>query len=161
MLAQRGGGADLSARSQVSHFSVDDLRDLQVWHKLAWLDPFYLERDERVLALVRKGHGFSEEDKRTLRGIELELLGKVIPDYREAADRGQVELSTSPFYHPILPLLCDTDVYLTSHPQSRMPRERFQRPDDAVEQLARAAIAPRAPVWPPAPGVVAVRRVRL
>ena len=139
LLAQRGGGAGLSARSQVSHFSVDDLRDLQVWHKLAWLDPFYLEGDERVLALVRKGHGFSEEDKRTLRGIELELLGKVIPEYREAAERGQVELSTSPFYHPILPLLCDTDVYLNSHPQSRMPRERFQRPDDAVEQLTRAA----------------------
>ena len=49
-----------------------------------------------------------------------------------------MELSTSPFYHPILPLLCDTDVYLRTHPQSRMPREPFRHPEDAAEQLARA-----------------------
>ena len=70
--------------------------------------------------------------------VELELLRNVIPEYQAAAARGQVELSTSPFYHPILPLLCDTDVYLRTHPHSRMPRERFRHPEDAAEQLARA-----------------------
>ena len=63
-----------------------------------------------------------------LRSVELEILRAVVPEYRDAARRGQVELSTSPFYHPILPLLCDTDVYLRTHPQSRMPRERFRTP---------------------------------
>ena len=62
----------------------------------------------------------------------------MIPEYREAAARGQIEIATSPFYHPILPLLCDTDVYLRTHPGSPMPRQRFQHPDDAEEQLARA-----------------------
>src|SRR5207302_1389141 len=94
--------------------------------------------DARARALIAKGRGFTEGDKTTLRAVELEILRKVIPEYREAAARGQVELSTSPFYHPILPLLCDTDVYLRTHPQSRMPRERFRRPEDAVEQLSRA-----------------------
>ena len=131
-------GRGLSARSQAAQFSVDDLRDLQVWHKLVWLDADYHERDERVRALVAKGRGFSEDDKATLRAIELELLRKVIPEYAAAAARGQVELSTSPFYHPILPLLCDTDVYLRTHPQSRMPREPFRHPEDAAEQLTRA-----------------------
>ena len=51
-------------------------------------------------------------------------FGRVIPEYREAAERGQVELSTSPFYHPILPLLCDTDIYLTTHPYVRPCRAR-------------------------------------
>jgi alpha-amylase/alpha-mannosidase (GH57 family) len=73
-----------------------------------------------------------------LRDIELEILRRVVPEYREAVLRDQVEVSTSPFYHPILPLLCDTDVYLRTHPQSRMPRERFQYPEDALEQLTRA-----------------------
>ena len=140
LLARRGtNGSGLSARAQAGQFSVDDLRDLQVWHKLVWIDAAYFATDPRIRGLVEKGRGFSEEDKLVLRSVELELLGKVIPDYREAAQRGQVELSTSPFYHPILPLLCDTDVYLRTHPHSRMPREPFRHPEDAFEQLTRAA----------------------
>jgi alpha-amylase/alpha-mannosidase (GH57 family) len=140
LLARRGGnGSGLSARAQAGQFSVDDLRDLQVWHKLVWIDAEYFANDSRIRGLVEKGRGFSEEDKLVLRRVELELLGKVISEYREAAHRGQVELSTSPFYHPILPLLCDSDVYLRTHPHSRMPREPFRHPEDALEQLTRAA----------------------
>jgi alpha-amylase/alpha-mannosidase (GH57 family) len=138
LLARRGTNGGLSGRSQVALFSTDDIRDLQVWHKLVWIDAFYFDHDERVRALVMKGRGFSEADKRTLREIELEILRRVIPEYRDAASRGQVELSTSPFYHPILPLLCDTNVYLRTHPDSRMPREPFRRPEDAAEQLRLA-----------------------
>ena len=65
-----------------------------------------------------KGRSFTEDDKALLRTVELELLNAVIPACREAAARGQVELSTSPFYHPILPLLCDTDIYKRTHPES-------------------------------------------
>src|SRR5207244_2306447 len=119
--------------------SRDDLRDLQVWHKLAWIDPIYLEDDGRVRGLVAKGRDFTEDDKQLLRAVELELLNKVIPEYRGAVERGQIEVSTSPFYHPILPLLCDSDIYLRTHPQARLPRHRFVRPEDAADQLARAS----------------------
>jgi alpha-amylase/alpha-mannosidase (GH57 family) len=127
----------LAKRSQ--QVSVDDLRDLQVWHKLAWIDPIYLEGDPRVRALIARGRGFSEDDKRTLRDVELEILNRIVPEYRAAADRGQIEVSASPFYHPILPLLCDTDVYLRTHPDARRPRHRFAHPEDAGEQLQRAS----------------------
>jgi alpha-amylase/alpha-mannosidase (GH57 family) len=143
------------AHEAARRFSSDDLRDLQVWQKLAWLDPFYLDKDPRVRTLVGKGELFSEEDKLLLRDIELELLNAVIPEYREAAARGQVELSTSPFYHPILPLLCDTDVYRRTHPDSPMPRRPFQHPEDAFDQLTRAVACherlfgrPPAGLWP-------------
>ena len=138
LAAMRDAAAQLSARGQSARFSVDDLRDLQVWHKLAWIDPFYTTDDSRVRALLAKDRGFSEEDKQTLRAVELEILRRVVPEYKAATERGQVELSTSPFYHPILPLLCDTDVYLRTHPESRMPREAFRHPEDAAEQLTRA-----------------------
>jgi alpha-amylase/alpha-mannosidase (GH57 family) len=140
LLARRGLSLVTPAerRAAAARFSVDDLRDLQVWHKLAWVDPLYLDADRRVRRLVVKGRQFSEDDKSVLREVELEILNAVIPEYRDAAARGQVELSTSPFYHPILPLLCDTDIYLRTHPQSRMPRHRFRRPEDAAEQLGRA-----------------------
>jgi alpha-amylase/alpha-mannosidase (GH57 family) len=139
LLALRGHSrspADL--RTAARRFSSDDLLDLQVWHKLAWIDPSYLASDPRVRRLIAKDHQFTEDDKAELRQIELELLNATIPAYRERAARGQIEISTSPFYHPILPLLCDTDVYKRTHPQSRMPRHRFLRPEDALEQLTRA-----------------------
>src|SRR5690348_9943059 len=58
--------AELLARRS-SPYTVDDLRDLQVWHKLTWVDPMYFDRDPRVRALVAKGRGFTEDDKLTLR----------------------------------------------------------------------------------------------
>src|SRR5687767_8153785 len=97
LLARRGGSVPTEAerRAAVRRFTVDDLRDLQVWHKLAWMDPFYLQGDARVRSLVQKGSRFTEDDKALLAGIELELLKRVVPEYREAAARGQIEISTS------------------------------------------------------------------
>ena len=119
-------------------FTVEDLRDLQVWHKLVWMDPDWLATDARLRALVGKSRQFSEADKQQLREVELELLAAVIPAYRQAAESTRVELTTSPFYHPILPLLCDTDTHLRAHPHSALPRRLFSSAADAREQLARA-----------------------
>ena len=127
-----------AARMAGRDFSAGDLRDLQVWHKLAWIDPDWLARDPRLQALLATDRGYTEADKSMLRGIELELLRLVVPAYRAAGDRGNVELSCSPFYHPILPLLYDTDTVLRSFPQSERPRTRFSRPGDAREQVSRA-----------------------
>ena len=88
--------------------------------------------------LIQKQRNFTEDDKLELREVEIEIVRRVIPEYREAAARGQVELSTSPFYHPILPLLCDTDVYRRTHPSAAVPRPAFRHPEDASEQLTRA-----------------------
>ncbi len=68
LLARRGAAAtpsDVEAAGR--RFTVDDLRDLQVWQKLAWMDPYYLDRDQRVRGLVARGQGFTEEDKGLLR----------------------------------------------------------------------------------------------
>ena len=141
LLARRGPlDRREEVRTALRRFSVDDLRDLQVWQKLAWIDPLYLEGDARIQGLLAKGGQFTEEDKQVLRTVELEILNAIVPAYREAMERGQIELSTSPFYHPILPLLCDSDVYKRTHPDSRLPRQRFVHPEDALEQLTRAAV---------------------
>ena len=57
--------------------------------------------------------------------------------YRQAALRGQIEISTSPFYHPILPLLCDTNIADISHPYAALP-EQFNYPEDAFSQMSSA-----------------------
>ena len=138
LIDKRDASAQAGARTQADQFTIDDLRDLQVWHKLAWIDAWYYDHDDRIQRLLGTGRNFTEDDKNVLRQVELELLRRVIPEYADASRRGQVELSTSPFYHPILPLLCDSDIYLRTHPHSRMPREAFRHPEDAAEQLERA-----------------------
>jgi alpha-amylase/alpha-mannosidase (GH57 family) len=139
LLALRAGTSPADIAAAARRFTPADLRDLQVWQKLAWMDPDVQLSDGRVHALVLKGEGFTEEDKQVLRAAELDLLRAVIPAYRDRAEAGQIEIATSPFYHPILPLLCDTDIYRRTHPHSEMPRHRFQHPEDAREQLDRAA----------------------
>jgi alpha-amylase/alpha-mannosidase (GH57 family) len=137
---ERSGPASTSVEWErlASDFSVQELRDLQVWQKLAWVDPYFQDEDIRVQRLFGKGALFSEDDKRVLAQVERELIGSVIPEYRAAGVRGNVELSTSPFYHPILPLLCNSDVHRESHPGCSLPPGLFRRPEDAAEQLARA-----------------------
>src|SRR5437763_1062045 len=74
LLRRRGASQPTldEARDAARRFSVDELRDLQVWHKLTWIDPDYLARDARVGALVAKGRDFTEDDKARLREVELE-----------------------------------------------------------------------------------------
>jgi alpha-amylase/alpha-mannosidase (GH57 family) len=127
-----------AARMERRPFTVDELRDLQVWHKLAWMDPDRLAADPRLLALVARDRDYTEDDKVLLRSIELELLSLVVPAYRAAGARGQIELATSPYYHPILPLLCDSDAHQHAHPGAARPRHRFTRPGDARLQIERA-----------------------
>ena len=131
--------AELHARRRTpASFTTGDVRDLQVLHKLVWIDPDWLATDVRLTGLIDKQEGYTESDKVLLRKVELELLNAVIPAYRDAAASGRVELSTSPFYHPILPLLCDSDAHFRAHSQSALPRELFRRPGDAREQLQKA-----------------------
>jgi alpha-amylase/alpha-mannosidase (GH57 family) len=118
-------------------FAERDYRDLQVLSQIAWFDEFYLN-DPAVRALVEKGQGYSEEDQRFVMSKQHEILRAVLPAYRDAAARGSVELSASPYYHPILPLLCDTDVARESVPGLPLPSERFRHPEDAEEQIRRA-----------------------
>jgi alpha-amylase/alpha-mannosidase (GH57 family) len=122
------------------YLGTQDYLDLQVLSQLAWFDEIYLENDYKIRGLVEKERGYTEEDKSLLRSKELELFNKVLEELRAASGRGQIEISTSPFYHPILPLLCDSNIALEAHPGITLPRRRFQRPEDARGQL-QAAVA--------------------
>jgi len=119
-------------------FTPRDWRDLQVLSQLAWMDEEWFTKDAEVSRLANRGKDFSEKDKATLKEKQLELLRMVLPAYREAAARGQIEISTTPFYHPILPLVCDSDIARVANPGTPLPRRAFRHPEDAREQLRRA-----------------------
>jgi alpha-amylase/alpha-mannosidase (GH57 family) len=118
------------------YFLSQDFTDLQVLSQIAWFDEFFLD-DPDIKSLVQKGHEFSLEDQNFVIRRERELIAKVLPAHAEAAVRGGIEISTSPFYHPILPLVCDTNMGAVSSPRLPLPQNRFRHPDDAREQLLR------------------------
>jgi alpha-amylase/alpha-mannosidase (GH57 family) len=108
------------AQAQVT-FTARDWRDLQVLSQLAWMDEIWLAKDEVVSRVASKGKDYTERDKSALKAKQLEFLGLVLPAYREAVQRGQIEISTTPFYHPILPLLCDSDIARVANPGTPLP----------------------------------------
>jgi alpha-amylase/alpha-mannosidase (GH57 family) len=116
---------------------LQSIRDLQVLSQLVWFDEDLLARDQELIDLVRKGRDYSREDQATMARKQRESLERVLPTYREFAARRQIEISTTPFYHPILPLICDSDIAAVSHPGVALPRT-FRYPEDAREQLLRA-----------------------
>ena len=130
----RSGGAEAC----VANFNERDWRDLQLLSQLVWMDEEHIAKDPVVNALAAKGKDFTERDKDMLKEKQLELLGAVLPEYRIAAESGQIEISTTPYYHPILPLLCDTGIARVSNPHTPVPQPPFRCPEDAREQLLRA-----------------------
>lgn len=127
-------GPDGLYRDALERFRPDDLRDLQVWFHLAWSGRTLAQRPE-VRDLIRKGEQFTEEEKLALLAAQQELLREIVPIHRRLRDAGVAELSTSPAYHPILPLLCDLESAREAIPHLPLPSTSFRHPEDASWQI--------------------------
>jgi len=135
-LRGRRPGAAQSPQN-MRRFKEADLRDLQVWFNLGWCGFAVRKKYPELEQLIRKGRDFTEEEKHRVLEIHREMLKGILGEYRALAESGQVELTTTPFYHPILPLLVDTDSAKRAMPWARLP-ERLQAPEDALAQLKKA-----------------------
>ena len=138
------------------YFSTAYYRDLVAWFNLSWIDPGTLAADPALRRLVRKGRRFSRRDVAAILAKQTEIIARIIPTYRRLQERGQVELTTSPYYHPILPLLLDSHAAREASPGLSLPGTLFAHPEDAREQVRRAVEShlanfgrrPRG-LWPP------------
>ncbi|HWV39039.1 MAG TPA: glycoside hydrolase family 57 protein [Vulgatibacter sp.] len=128
---------DVDLDEVATRFGDDELRDLQVLFNLAWMGFSARAEEEVVRELIRKGRGFSEDDKRSLLEAQARIVASVIPAWQEVAGQGAIELSATPFYHPILPLICDTDVAQVAMPGVELP-PRLRARDDAEAHVIRA-----------------------
>jgi len=135
-LWERFRAAGDSPERAEKYFQPQEFTDLQVLSQIAWFDEFFLD-DPDVASLIKKERGYSLDDQRLVMARERELVARVLPAHAAAAQQGRIELSTSPFYHPILPLVCDTNMGAVSTPGLPLPQNRFRHPEDAREQLLR------------------------
>ncbi|HPU24024.1 MAG TPA: glycoside hydrolase family 57 protein [Candidatus Kapabacteria bacterium] len=117
-------------------FSEEDFLDLQVWYNLAWVGEIS-KKDEKIQSLIAKNRNFTEEDKRYVLEYHQKVMAKVSPLMKELMERGQVEISCSPEYHPILPLLIDARSALEAMPWLDLSELDFRYPEDAQAQIER------------------------
>jgi len=134
---RRGFGTD-PVENAISRFSPRDLRDLQVWSNLTWIHELVFDQDPELREFRAKGRGYTEGEKAWLLDKQKAIVDAVIPLHKELAASGQIELTTTPFYHPILPLLWDKRCARQAIPGCALPKHLESYRDDAQIHLRRA-----------------------
>ncbi|MEW4488021.1 glycoside hydrolase family 57 protein [Thalassoglobus sp. JC818] len=137
LFQKRGLGRD-SAEIALMRFTKQELRDLQVWNNLTWIHELVFERDADLTAFRTKGRDWTEDEKNWLLDRQRELVAEVIPLHRELSEGGQVEITTTPFYHPILPLLWDKKSAREAMPGCKMPQYTDSYKEDVKRHLEKA-----------------------
>jgi alpha-amylase/alpha-mannosidase (GH57 family) len=105
----------------LSYLSGQYVADLLTWYHLAWCGESVRREHALVARLMSKAEGFSYEDRKQLFDLIGELIGSIIPRYRKLAESGQIEISATPHYHPLAPLLIDFASAKEAMPDAPLP----------------------------------------
>ena len=111
----------LGTPERVAYASDQFIHDLAVWYHLSWLGETVRRTDPLIARLTERGRDFSAAQRRDLLSLIGGLVGQVLPRYRRLAERGQCELSVTPYGHPILPLLLDFQAARDAVPDMPLP----------------------------------------
>lgn len=138
----------------LQHWTAQDYSDLLAWHNLTWFDPLFWD-DPEIASWLEQGKGFTLSDRQRIYSKQREILRRIIPQHRQMQERGQLEVTTTPYTHPILPLLADTNAGRVAVPDMTLPNYRFQWAEDIPRHLNKAkqvyldrfGCAPRG-LWP-------------
>jgi alpha-amylase/alpha-mannosidase (GH57 family) len=117
-LLEPGGSA------AISYLSGQYLADLLTWYHLAWCGESVRREYDLVIRLMGKDENFTFADRKQLFDLIGQSVSGIIPRYRKLAESGQIELSTTPHYHPLAPLLLDLHSARESQPQSSLPQSQ-------------------------------------
>ncbi len=122
-------------------WTLQEWIDLTVCYHLAWCSPLLRLENEHVKGLLRKGFSYTSSELHELMQICVRACVDVVPTLRQLYHSGRIDLSVTPYHHPILPLLCNTDSAREALPESVLPLTAFAYPDDASAQIASALIS--------------------
>ena len=125
-------------KQEGKEFIEQDYLDLQVWFNLAWFDPILKKSVPALKTAIAKARNFNEEDKHKVLEAQIEVLKETLPVYKRYQDSGQIEITTTPYYHPITPLLYNTNIAKEANRAAHLPRDNFSYPEDAESQIKQA-----------------------
>ncbi|MBW4635510.1 MAG: glycoside hydrolase [Iphinoe sp. HA4291-MV1] len=121
----------------LTNWQQQDYGDLLAWHNLAWIDPVFWD-DSEIEAWLKQGRNFTLSDRQRIDSKQREIISRIIPQHRAMQDAGQLEVTTSPYTHPILPLLADTNSGRVAVPDMTLPEYRFAWAEDIPRHLRKA-----------------------
>jgi alpha-amylase/alpha-mannosidase (GH57 family) len=124
----------LAAAERGAELGPAALLALEMEFLLGWLDPMFHGAPE----VLRASESPTLEARDALLALHARLLGEIVPAHRSLREQGRIEISTSPYYHPILPLLIDVTSAARARPDLPLPRIPFAGPEDARRQVERA-----------------------
>ncbi|NCQ90020.1 MAG: glycoside hydrolase [Microcystis aeruginosa LG13-03] len=121
----------------ISHWHLQDYSDLLAWHNLAWIDPIF-HSDPEIAAWLEQGKNFTLSDRQRIISKQRQILRRILPQHRLMQETGQLEIITSPYTHPILPLLANSEAGRVAVPNMTLPRQYFHYPEDISRHLQKA-----------------------
>lgn len=119
-------------------WTLQEWIDLTVWYHLAWCSPHIRIENEHIKGLLGQGALFSATDLLLLMQASVEACVDVVPTLRQLFHAGRIDLSVTPYHHPILPLLCNTNSTIEALPNALLPEKPFMYPEDASKQIGMA-----------------------
>ena len=140
----------------IEDFSEDEYSDLMALFNLVWIDPVHFERYPRLKELWEKQRGYTKDDRLEILDIQKQIIREIIPAYRKYIQQGRIELTTSPYYHAILPILIDVKASVKSVMTTEGLPQSLGMLDDAKLQIRSALdrieevfeVRPKG-IWPP------------
>ncbi|MFH1772142.1 MAG: glycoside hydrolase family 57 protein [Candidatus Omnitrophota bacterium] len=123
--------------SPKAQFCEKDIGDLQALFNLCWFHPYSIKDDKKLKSVITKGKDYDQSDRQYIIKKQYDILSQIIPLYKRLVSERKIELSLTPYHHPIMPLIYDTDI-LKDFSYSKRPLGRFNLPSDCIWHLRRA-----------------------
>ena len=98
-----------SSGNDITVFTDQEYSDLIALFNLAWSDPIYKNKYPELKKLFQKGKNYTIKDRIKIIDIQRDIIRQIIPAYKKCLEKGKIEITTSPYYHPILPILLDSN----------------------------------------------------
>jgi alpha-amylase/alpha-mannosidase (GH57 family) len=108
-------------KEKLGYYSQQYFFDFLVWYNLAWIAETVRNEDKRIKALMKKERHFTLHDRHLLLEVINELISGVIPRYIKLVEEDRIELSMTPYAHPIVPLLIDLNSTKQAMPEAELP----------------------------------------
>jgi alpha-amylase/alpha-mannosidase (GH57 family) len=121
----------------LQNWQLEDYGDLLAWHNLAWFDPIFWD-DSEIANWLKQDRGFNLDDRQRIYNKQKEIIARIVPQHKQMQEGGQLEITTTPYTHPILPLLADTNSGRVAVPDMPLPEKRFQWAEDIPRHLSKA-----------------------
>jgi len=118
----------VNEKTNVSDFSDQEFSDIMAWFNLAWIDPIYKDMFPELQKIIEKEGNYTLQDRIEIIEIHRKIIRMIVPAYKDFLDRGKIEITTSPYYHPILPILLDV----------KSSQKNLSAPDSSLTDLMMA-----------------------